>query len=85
MLFDTRPIAPEVIAVTGPRRSFLRHSTLPLYLATPFGDMMLAGCYGLVRAAVVSFGERGDEADEELLPGSSDNDQKAPHLKSLNR
>ncbi|MFQ5578536.1 MAG: DUF1786 family protein, partial [Anaerolineae bacterium] len=60
VLFDTRPIAPEVIAVTGPRRSFLRHSTLPLYLATPFGDMMLAGCYGLVRAAAARWPHRAD-------------------------
>jgi hypothetical protein len=28
----------------------LRGSTLTPYLATPFGDMMLAGSYGLVRA-----------------------------------
>ena len=38
------------LVVTGPRRSRLRHSRLSPCFATPFGDMMLAGCYGLIRA-----------------------------------
>lgn len=36
------------IVVTGPRRAMMRGSTLSPYFATPFGDMMLAGCYGLL-------------------------------------
>jgi hypothetical protein len=28
----------------------LLHSRFRPYFATPYGDMMLAGCYGLVRA-----------------------------------
>jgi len=39
------------LAVTGPRRALLRGSALHPYEATPQGgDMMLAGCYGLLRA-----------------------------------
>ncbi len=38
------------LAVTGPRRELLRGSTLQPYEAVPHGDMMLAGCYGLLRA-----------------------------------
>ncbi len=38
------------LAVTGPRREMLRGSTLRPYEATPHGDMMLAGCFGLLRA-----------------------------------
>ncbi|HKV59534.1 MAG TPA: DUF1786 family protein [Ktedonobacteraceae bacterium] len=38
------------LAVTGPRREMLRGSTLKPYEATPHGDMMLAGCFGLLRA-----------------------------------
>lgn len=38
------------LAVTGPRRALLRGSTLHPYEATPHGDMMLAGCFGLLRA-----------------------------------
>ncbi len=43
------------ILVTGPRRDLLRDSALALEFAAPHGDMMLTGCYGLLRAA----GERG--------------------------
>ena len=38
------------LAVTGPRRAMLRGSALHPYEATPHGDMMLAGCFGLLRA-----------------------------------
>jgi uncharacterized protein (DUF1786 family) len=38
------------LAVTGPRRDLLRGSTLHPYEAVPHGDMMLAGCFGLLRA-----------------------------------
>jgi uncharacterized protein (DUF1786 family) len=38
------------LAVTGPRREMLRGSSLNAYEATPHGDMMLAGCFGLLRA-----------------------------------
>ena len=38
------------LAVTGPRRELLRGSRLHPYEAVPHGDMMLAGCFGLLRA-----------------------------------
>ena len=38
------------LAVTGPRRELLRGSSLHPYEATPHGDMMLSGCFGLLRA-----------------------------------
>ena len=38
------------LAVTGPRRDLLRGSALRPYEAVPHGDMMLAGCFGLLRA-----------------------------------
>ncbi len=38
------------LAITGPRRGLLRGSRLEPYLAVPHGDMMLAGCFGLLRA-----------------------------------
>ena len=38
------------LAITGPRRGLLRGSRLSPYLAVPHGDMMLAGCFGLLRA-----------------------------------
>jgi uncharacterized protein (DUF1786 family) len=47
-----RPAAPRLpfVAVTGPRRGLLVESGLDPYLAVPHGDMMLAGCFGLLRA-----------------------------------
>ena len=38
------------LAITGPRRGLLKGSRLAPYLAVPHGDMMLAGCFGLLRA-----------------------------------
>jgi uncharacterized protein (DUF1786 family) len=38
------------IVVTGPRRGMLRPSSLKPYFAVPFGDMMIAGCFGLLAA-----------------------------------
>lgn len=42
--------APDFFAITGPRRGLIRQTALPAYMAVPHGDMMLAGCFGLVRA-----------------------------------
>jgi uncharacterized protein (DUF1786 family) len=42
--------APEVLAVSGPRRNLLFGSRLRPYFAVPHGDMMLAGCFGVLRA-----------------------------------
>lgn len=40
------------VVVTGPRRSmFAVNATLTPYFAVPFGDMMIAGCFGLLAAA----------------------------------
>ena len=38
------------LVVTGPRRELLAGSELPLEFAAPHGDMMLTGCFGLLRA-----------------------------------
>lgn len=35
---------------TGPRRRLRAGSKLPIYEAAPHGDLMLAGCFGLLRA-----------------------------------
>ncbi len=60
LLFDHRAQPLEFLAVVGPRRGLLLHSKHRPYFATPYGDMMLAGCYGLVRAYA------------ELNPGAAD-------------
>ncbi len=50
LLFDARAQPLDHLVVVGPRRAMLLHSALQPYFATPYGDMMLAGCFGLVRA-----------------------------------
>jgi uncharacterized protein (DUF1786 family) len=55
LLYSSTPLAldPQAgnLVVSGPRRAMLRESTLRPYFAVPFGDMMIAGCFGLVAAA----------------------------------
>jgi len=54
LLFSDRPLFLDEgdwgVAVTGPRRSMLAGSRLRPHFAVPFGDMMMAGCYGLLAA-----------------------------------
>jgi len=47
---EPMPLDARCLAVTGPRRNLLRRSRLQVFFSTPFGDMMMAGCYGLIRA-----------------------------------
>ncbi len=48
-----RSVLPEMVAVTGPQRGKIRGTALQPYFAAPFGDMMISGCFGLLRG----FGE----------------------------
>lgn len=43
-------VSPFGIVVTGPKRNMLRGSAFRPYYAVPFGDMMIAGCFGLLAA-----------------------------------
>ena len=47
------------VAVTGPRRNLMRGSRLRPYFAVPFGDMMIAGCFGLLSAVADRMPELG--------------------------
>ena len=50
LVFDSHAPPPTDLAVIGPRRGLLRGSALQPYFAVPHGDMMIAGCFGLLRA-----------------------------------
>jgi len=54
------------MAVTGPRRSMMRDSTLRPYFAAPFGDMMITGCFGLLAATADIYPEIGEEIYDSL-------------------
>lgn len=54
------------VVVTGPRRSmFADNPTLKPYFSVPFGDMMIAGCFGLLAATA------------EILPGLAESIQRS--------
>jgi uncharacterized protein (DUF1786 family) len=73
VVLDPTPLAPTgpgdgipFLAVTGPRRSLLRGSKLHPYEAVPHGDMMLAGSFGLLRAAAALSPEVAAAVEEAL-------------------
>ncbi|MBE7471907.1 MAG: pyruvate formate lyase-activating protein [Anaerolineae bacterium] len=66
VMFAHHAIPLEFLSITGPRRNFLRGSALNPYLATPFGDMMLAGSYGLIRAYTTVRPDWGEAIDQAL-------------------
>jgi uncharacterized protein (DUF1786 family) len=57
---------PKRLAVTGPRRGLLDGSPLRPHLAVPHGDMMLAGCFGLLRALAGRLPEFAPVIEEQL-------------------
>ncbi len=63
------------VTVTGPRRAMMKESRLPIHMAVPYGDMMIAGCFGMLRAAVDLLPDMG-EAILDALSGSQP--QQAP-------
>ncbi|MBE7534294.1 MAG: DUF1786 domain-containing protein [Anaerolineales bacterium] len=63
-------------AVTGPRRSLFNrqpeietHKKLRPYFTAPFGDMMIAGCFGLLAATADALPELGETIHETLQGG----------------
>ena len=54
LIYDSTPLPLDEgdfgVVVTGPRRSLMQPSGLRPYFAVPFGDMMIAGCFGLLAA-----------------------------------
>lgn len=50
LMLNHQSIPLDFLVVVGPRRGVLLNSKYRPYFATPYGDMMLAGCYGLARA-----------------------------------
>jgi uncharacterized protein (DUF1786 family) len=61
---------PTLCMVTGPRRTMLSgvQAPWPVYMAVPHGDMMLSGCFGLLRAYAAHFPESATEILSRLDP-----------------
>jgi uncharacterized protein (DUF1786 family) len=79
LIYDSTPLPMDYedynLVVTGPRRSILLNSPLKPYFAAPFGDMMVTGCFGLLRATADIL---PDLAEPILNALSSQNSPAAP-------
>ena len=79
LVYDPAPLPMDFedynLVVTGPRRNLLLGSPLKPYFAAPYGDMMLAGCYGLLQATADVL---PDMAEPILAALAGKNKPKAP-------
>jgi uncharacterized protein (DUF1786 family) len=70
LIYDPMPlILPDNewgVVVTGPRRSLMNTSRLHPYHAVPFGDMMIAGCLGLLAATADILPDLAEPIQESL-------------------
>jgi len=55
-----------LVAVTGPQRGRLRGSRLQPYFATPHGDMMISGCFGMLEAFATKYPQHHKEIERAL-------------------
>jgi uncharacterized protein (DUF1786 family) len=62
------PRLPGMVAVTGPRRDKIRGTTLRPYFAAPYGDMMISGCFGLLRGFAEAYPWARDAVESRLGP-----------------
>jgi uncharacterized protein (DUF1786 family) len=58
--------AQPFLAVTGPQRGRLRKSRLAPYFAAPHGDMMVSGCFGLLRGFAARYPRHREEIERAL-------------------
>lgn len=50
LMYTAEPLPNPHVIVTGPRRAMMRKSIHQPHFAVPFGDMMIAGCFGILAA-----------------------------------
>ncbi len=74
LVYNPHPMPLDFVGVTGPRRGMMAGSSLPVCFAVPYGDMMIAGCFGLVRA----WADVYPQDREAILVSLSDTIQSAP-------
>lgn len=67
LVLESRKTVP-FISVTGPKRALMYGSKLRPYFVTPHGDMMLTGCFGLVRAFAQRVEKWRGEIESSLKP-----------------
>ncbi len=56
----------SLVAVTGPQRAKIAGTPLKPYFAAPYGDMMIGGCFGLLRAFADVYPDAREAIDHRL-------------------
>lgn len=59
---------PSIVAATGPQRARIAGTPLQPYFAAPYGDMMIGGCFGLLRAFGEVYPAAGEAIEHRLGP-----------------
>jgi uncharacterized protein (DUF1786 family) len=59
---------PAMVAATGPQRAKVAGTSLQPYFAAPFGDMMIGGCFGLLRGFAEVYPGARDAIESRLGP-----------------
>ncbi len=62
------PGLPSMVAVTGPQRAKIAGTELRPCFAAPFGDMMISGCFGLLRGYAEVYPEAREAVESRLGP-----------------
>ena len=70
LIYEEKPLSLDSgkfgVAVTGPRRNMMTPSKMRPYFPAPFGDMMIAGCFGLLASVADVLPELGDPIRKSL-------------------
>lgn len=70
LIYEEKPLSLNSgefgVAVTGPRRNMMTPSTMRPYFPAPFGDMMIAGCFGLLASVADVLPKLGDPIRKSL-------------------
>ncbi|MDP2662938.1 MAG: DUF1786 domain-containing protein [Dehalococcoidia bacterium] len=67
LLQPARGASKPLVAITGPQRGRFSQMASEPYPAVPHGDMMIAGCFGLLRGFAARMAEWRDEIEEALV------------------
>ncbi len=82
LVYHSVPMEPPyLLAVTGPRRSLMRGARQQPYFAVPYGDMMIAGCFGLLAALAEIFPEFAEPIRRSLTQAGGAAPWEAPFFK----
>lgn len=82
LVYHSAPMEPPYfLAVTGPRRNLMRGARPQPYFAVPYGDMMIAGCFGLLAGLAETFPEFAEPIRRSLAQAGGTAPWETPFFK----